>query len=116
MQVLGNEKSRYYFVVKIGVTLPTGNQKSERAPGRKERVISWEGWEIDEEDSTFRRELYRVALDTAQPYRLTEKLTIRILTPPLFIATKLEAYLGRGNDDHDDNCGYKLSLGLCQQP
>ena len=26
-------------------------------------------------------------------------LTIRLLSPPLFIATKLEAYLGRGDDD-----------------
>ena len=29
----------------------------------------------------------------------TDDLTIRLLTPPFFVATKLEAYLGRGGDD-----------------
>lgn len=36
---------------------------------------------------------------TAEPYQLSDDITIRVLTPPLFIATKLEAYRGRGNDD-----------------
>ncbi|ORJ59260.1 hypothetical protein [Geothermobacter hydrogeniphilus] len=42
---------------------------------------------------------YSEAFASAQPYRLTEAITIKLLTPPYFIATKLEAYLGRGNDD-----------------
>lgn len=47
----------------------------------------------------FTNRWYEQALDTAEPYKLDENLTIRILTPALFIATKLEAYLGRGNND-----------------
>ena len=42
---------------------------------------------------------YSEAFASAQPYRLTEAITIKLLTPPYFIATKLEAYLGRGNND-----------------
>lgn len=47
----------------------------------------------------FTNRWYEAALATAQTYALSDELSIRILTPPLFIATKLEAYLGRGNDD-----------------
>jgi len=32
-------------------------------------------------------------------YALSDHLTIRLVTPPFFLATKLEAYLGRGNND-----------------
>jgi predicted nucleotidyltransferase len=42
---------------------------------------------------------YEKALATATPYNLKDEFTIRVLTPPLFIATKLEAYRGRGNND-----------------
>jgi predicted nucleotidyltransferase len=42
---------------------------------------------------------YAAGFASAQPYPLTENLTIRLLTPVYFIATKLEAYLGRGNND-----------------
>lgn len=47
----------------------------------------------------FTNRWYEKALATAQPYNLAGEFTIRVLTPPLFIATKLEAYLGRGNND-----------------
>lgn len=47
----------------------------------------------------FTNRWYEKALSTAVPYNLADEFTIRILTPPLFIATKLEAYLGRGNND-----------------
>ena len=36
------------------------------------------------------------ALDTAQLHKLTDAISIRLITPPYFIATKLEAYNGRG--------------------
>ncbi|NMG42506.1 hypothetical protein GPA22_01990 [Aromatoleum toluvorans] len=42
---------------------------------------------------------YRDALQKAEEYRLSEKLTIRLVRPEYFIATKLEAYRNRGNDD-----------------
>lgn len=47
----------------------------------------------------FTNRWYEKALATAEPYNLKDEFTIRVLTPPLFIATKLEAYLGRGNND-----------------
>jgi hypothetical protein len=42
---------------------------------------------------------YRLGLATAEDHVLNDELTIRILTPPLFVATKLEAHLGRGGED-----------------
>jgi len=42
---------------------------------------------------------YAKALQTAQDYPLTDQITIRLLTAPFFIATKLEAYNGRGGND-----------------
>lgn len=47
----------------------------------------------------FTNRWYQDALSTAQPFELKPGLTIRLLTPPHFIATKLEAYKGRGNGD-----------------
>lgn len=42
---------------------------------------------------------YSLALETAEPYPLDGAISIRVVTPPLFIATKLEAYKGRGGGD-----------------
>ena len=42
---------------------------------------------------------YKEALATATLYQLQKNLQIRVVTPPYFVATKLEAYKGRGNDD-----------------
>ncbi len=53
----------------------------------------------DEEILGFSNRWYSLALKTAVPYQLTDDLIIRVLTPPLFVATKLEAYLGRGKND-----------------
>lgn len=47
----------------------------------------------------FTNRWYAEALRTAEPYRVTERLTIRLVQPALFLATKLEAYRDRGNDD-----------------
>jgi hypothetical protein len=53
----------------------------------------------DEAILGFSNRWYRQALETAQEYRLTDDIVIRLLTPPFFVATKLEAYKGRGNND-----------------
>jgi len=53
----------------------------------------------DESILGFTNRWYEKALETATPYTLNNGLIIRVLTPPLFVATKLEAYLGRGNND-----------------
>lgn len=42
---------------------------------------------------------YAEAFHHAQPYALHGGLTIRLVTAPYFIATKLEAFRGRGNND-----------------
>ncbi len=47
----------------------------------------------------FTNRWYKKALATAVAHGLSEGVSIRILTPPLFIATKLEAYRGRGRND-----------------
>lgn len=53
----------------------------------------------DAEALGFTNRWYRQALHSASPHRLRNEVTIRVVTPPYFIATKLEAYKGRGNDD-----------------
>lgn len=53
----------------------------------------------DEAILGFSNRWYRQALETARAYELTDDVVIRLLTPPYFVATKLEAYKGRGNND-----------------
>ena len=47
----------------------------------------------------FSNRWYAEALKTAQPVQVADDLSIRLLTPPYFIATKLDAWLGRGDND-----------------
>lgn len=47
----------------------------------------------------FSNRWYRDAMTTARDFTLTETLTIKLVEPVYFVATKLEAYLGRGNGD-----------------
>src|SRR5690606_13582234 len=47
----------------------------------------------------FSNRWYAEALHNAQLYTLTNDISIRLVTPPYFLATKLEAWLGRGNAD-----------------
>jgi predicted nucleotidyltransferase len=42
---------------------------------------------------------YEQALQSADDYALTTEITIRLVQPQYFVATKLEAYLGRGGND-----------------
>ena len=53
----------------------------------------------DEEVLGFTNRWYKAAMQTATPYELTKEITIQLVTPVYFLATKLEAYKGRGNDD-----------------
>lgn len=52
----------------------------------------------DERILGFSNRWYQLALANAQPLILTEQITINVLTPVYFIATKLEAYHGRGDN------------------
>lgn len=47
----------------------------------------------------FTNRWYHQALATAQPYPLTPTISIKLLAPAYFLATKLEAWLGRGDND-----------------
>ena len=42
---------------------------------------------------------YAEAMNTAKYYQLIPGVTIKLITPPYFVATKLQAYHGRGNND-----------------
>jgi predicted nucleotidyltransferase len=53
----------------------------------------------DEAILGFSNRWYAKGVETAVPALLEEALEIRRLTPPLFVATKLEAYRGRGGGD-----------------
>jgi hypothetical protein len=52
-----------------------------------------------EEILGFSNRWYPLALATAQPIALPSGRLIRLLTAPVFLATKLEAFAGRGNGD-----------------
>lgn len=52
----------------------------------------------DESILGFSSRWYAKGIGTAVTCPLDEALNIKRLTPELFVATKLEAYLGRGND------------------
>lgn len=47
----------------------------------------------------FSNRWYAKGIETAVTYSLMNGLDIKVLTPALFVATKLEAYLGRGGND-----------------
>jgi len=47
----------------------------------------------------FSNRWYPAAIQNAMPYKLTPDLHIKLVTPAYFLATKLEAYEGRGNGD-----------------
>lgn len=53
----------------------------------------------DENALGFSNRWYKAAQETATPYALDEQTQIRLVTPVYFLATKIEAYKGRGKDD-----------------
>ncbi|WP_272522058.1 hypothetical protein [Providencia sp. PROV202] len=54
---------------------------------------------IDEQALGFSNSWYKKAAETALDYTLESDIVIKLIRPEYFIATKLEAYLGRGNGD-----------------
>lgn len=54
----------------------------------------------DDEDALgFTNRWYKAALQTAQLYTITEHINIRLVTSIYFLATKFEAFKGRGQND-----------------
>jgi hypothetical protein len=54
---------------------------------------------LDEEILGFSNRWYKAAMESSVARTLSTDLEIRIITAPLFIATKLEAFEGRGKED-----------------
>lgn len=54
---------------------------------------------VDKGSLGFEAHWYAGAVSTAQTFQLTDELEIKLIQPEYFIATKLEAYSDRGNDD-----------------
>jgi len=54
----------------------------------------------DESILGFSNRWYPLAIKTAQVYSLNTQLKIRLITPPCFVATKVEAFLKRGSGDY----------------
>ena len=53
----------------------------------------------DDDTLGFSNQWYKQALATADEYEISEGVMIRLVSPEFFVATKLEAYKGRGNND-----------------
>jgi predicted nucleotidyltransferase len=53
----------------------------------------------DDDTLGFSNQWYRQALATADEYEISDGVMIRLVSPEFFVATKLEAYKGRGNND-----------------
>lgn len=54
---------------------------------------------LDENILGFSNRWYRTAMSASQTHRIAADLDIRIIPAPYFLATKLEAFRGRGQDD-----------------
>ena len=54
---------------------------------------------LDESILGFSNRWYRAAMSAAIVHRLTDDLEVRVVTAPYFLATKLEAFKGRGRSD-----------------
>lgn len=54
---------------------------------------------IDDDALGFGNRWYSEAVKTAEPYQLDDETTINLIRPEYLIATKLEAFAGRGNGD-----------------
>lgn len=55
---------------------------------------------LDEKILGFSNRWYADAMGSAQEFPLSPGLTIRVVTGPYFLATKLEAFKGRGHNDY----------------
>src|SRR5438105_8408166 len=54
----------------------------------------------DERILGFSNRWYKLAMESAVRVQLADNLTIRVVTAPLFLGTKLEAFKGRGKNDY----------------
>lgn len=55
---------------------------------------------LEERVLGFSNRWYRGALNAAEDCRLSNGVAIRVITPPYFLGTKIEAFYGRGKNDY----------------
>ena len=77
------------------------NDMSPDAPVCRWRVggVAVDVMPVLEEILGFSNRWYPMALETAAPQALPSGTVIRLVAAPVFLATKLEAFYGRGNND-----------------
>lgn len=82
--------------------LSFAEDQSEGAP-----ICRWAHGEIrldvmptDEKILGFSNRWYKPAMEKAQTVQLENDLTVRVVTAPFFLGTKLEAFKGRGKNDY----------------
>src|SRR5215467_9082590 len=63
-------------------------------------VIRLDVMPTDERILGFSNRWYKPAMESAQRVQLEDGLTVRVVTAPFFLGTKLEAFKGRGNNDY----------------
>jgi len=96
-------RKKYYALEerlqKLGFSHPLGEKNVP--------VCRWKIGEIDvdimptdEKILGFSNRWYKDAIKEAQNISLTDEITIKLLTAPYFLATKLEAFYGRGKGDY----------------
>ena len=54
---------------------------------------------MDEQALGFSNRYYQAAVETAKSFNISENLGIRLISAPCFLATKIEAFQGRGQSD-----------------
>ena len=89
----------------IGKTLQSKGFKPDLSPDAPICRWTWNGVALDLMPSEqgilgFHNRWYPLALKTATPMQLPGNIAIRIISAPVFVATKLEAFHGRGNRDY----------------
>ena len=93
-------KSDWYKLEKKLRARGFANNQEENAPicSMKLGELRVDFMPDDPEILSFSNRWYKDAWKTAQPYTIGE-YTIKLVQPIYFVATKLEAYIGRGNND-----------------
>ena len=99
------EVSSYFEYNKIAELLRQKGFREDQSDGSP--VCRWlnEGLILDvmPTDSSilgFSNHWYKAAMDNAEEYQLRNKKIIRVVTAPYFLATKIEAFEGRGKGDY----------------
>jgi hypothetical protein len=55
---------------------------------------------VDGEFLGFSSKWYREAVNAAEVHEIADKVFVKVVSPPYFLATKLEAFIDRGKNDY----------------